>query len=291
MNGERYSVKFLDDATKYSSSYLLKYKTAEEVLATYKKFMSRIKHLYNNNKIFNETSKLFRSDNDGAFMSVFHTYLQEHGIQHQFICDYDHQQGGNIERAHRSINNISRAQMEDVNIPSDSPLWGYSESHAINIKNKSWQKGTNSSKTPHELLTSIKPNISNLHPWGIPAVVNIPTETRSRSSFHGRRCRYLGESMDHRGNIFIDCETNRIIFSRDADFFYDWRTNDSCKHGFDITFIESENNDSCYNPAPRVARKYWTTESSSTPACRSITAAPKFSKRITSNLAEAQPNI
>jgi hypothetical protein len=77
MNDERYLVKFLDDATKYPGSYLLNYKTAEEALAAFKYFLSRIKHLYNNNTILNEISKLFRSDNDGAFMSVFHTILKK----------------------------------------------------------------------------------------------------------------------------------------------------------------------------------------------------------------------
>jgi hypothetical protein len=48
-----------------------------------------------------------------------------------------------------------------VGIPSNSPLWGFSEAHAINIKNNSWQKGTKSSKTPRERLTGIKANLPN----------------------------------------------------------------------------------------------------------------------------------
>jgi hypothetical protein len=83
------------------------------------------------------------------------------------------------------------------------------------------------------------------------ASVNIPDETRNGPQMHGRRCRYLGESSDHKNYVFIECLTNRILYSRDADFFPDWKTNPTCKTGFDLSCTEDytqESKDSEYLP-------------------------------------------
>jgi hypothetical protein len=74
--------------------------------------------------------------------------------------------------------------------------------------------------------------------------VHIPKETRPTYAMHGTKCRYLGESPNHKSSIFIECATNRIIYSRDAIYFPDWKSNPTCSEGFDVTFPEDFSHES-----------------------------------------------
>ncbi|KAJ3750679.1 hypothetical protein DFH05DRAFT_1388238 [Lentinula detonsa] len=50
---------------------------------------------------------------------------------------------------------------------SDLPkfLWGEAAKHAVYVKNRVMMHVLGNI-TPHEVLLGVKPNLSNLHPWG-----------------------------------------------------------------------------------------------------------------------------
>lgn len=187
MHGERYNVKYMDDCTKFTGTYLLKDKNAHSVYDAYKKYIQTLKRVYKDRKFgaFNRISQVVRTDNDGAYMKELADYFHQNDIHHQTIAPYDHQQLGAMERVHRSISNIDRAQRVHANAPIE--LWGYSILHATELKNMSWQSGTHSELSASELFTGIKPNLQTLKPWGTRAILNVPREIRPTHANHGIR--------------------------------------------------------------------------------------------------------
>jgi hypothetical protein len=304
LNGERYDVKFLDDCTRFLTTVLMNDRTAINVYNAFLIHEKRLRKAYEDQHIgkFDNVLQTFHSDNDQSFGKELKQYLLSKNIEHNFSIEYDHPQSGAIERANRTISDMDRSQRTSSNLPVE--LWGYSRLHATLIKNYSWQKGTTSDASAYELLTGVKPDLSTLKPFGTPAIVHIPFETRSKNVNHGTRCRYIGESPDYKGQIFIECSTNRIFVSRDADYFLDWKTNPTCKNGFDITFPEdhiNEASDPEYFPTkpsniddntiPTIEtdpatnnhtpseNPSWTYQSKSIPAERDINSGPKNQSR------------
>jgi hypothetical protein len=247
MHGELYSVNFTDDATHYNGLYLLKTKASTEVFEAFKKFVAALQTNHGNDiTVGTVRIKVLRSDNDGAYEGPFVKHLAENGIKHEYSINYDHPQNGLSERMNRTLGEKERAQRFYADLPI--PIWGYSLQFAnyVNLRTYTSTEPT----TPFERLHHTKPDLSGLHPFGTPAVVHIPKETRSKSDPHGIRCRYLGPSNNHSGDIFIECATNLIRYSRDATFYEDWKTNPTCTTGFEINFPDHYDSDDEYAPEP-----------------------------------------
>lgn len=247
IHNQNLAVEFIDDYSREVFVYLLSTRTAE---STYKCFLDMIQQLADRNPTISSESRIvqkFRSDNDKAFGGVFGEYLKSKHIRHQLSAPYNHPQNGVAERMNLSLGDMERAFRVYAELPLK--LWGYAYEHSAYIKNRLYTSANISSNepilTPSEKAGQNRPDLSTLPIWGCAAVVHIHKEQRTKGSPHGRKCRYLGESQFHgKGTgIFIECSSNRIIYSSDVDHFNDWKTNPTCATGFEINLPESYSSD------------------------------------------------
>ena len=151
--GFRYVISFVDDYSGLIVLYLLKCKS-DAVKAT-EKFLA-------------DTSpygsvKRFRTDNGTEFTSQdFRTLLIKNCIKHEFSAPYSPHQNGTVERSWRSIFDMARCLLLEAKLPKS--LWTYAVKASAYIRNRCYNSRTG--KTPYEMMTSLKPNLSNMHVFG-----------------------------------------------------------------------------------------------------------------------------
>ena len=235
IHGETAYLLYVDDADHYAEFAPQRRLTAKETLATFKKLEAREENL-NSRKI--HKLRRFRSDEAGAFAGEFQDYVNSKGIIQEFSNRYDHQQNGFVERLHRTIQEKHRAQMTYMDVPIE--LQGYSLQHATYLTNRTFTSTEPS--TPFEKRTGTKPDLTHLRIFYSPAIVPIPRELQNKlRTTHGLRCRYLGPSPNHDGNIFINVATHHVFTAKDATIFEDWQTNPTLNIAdYQITFSDHD---------------------------------------------------
>jgi hypothetical protein len=96
IGGGRYMLLFIDDATRHTDEYILKYKS--EALEKFKEWKAL------REKESGKQVKRFRTDGGGEYTSKkFAEYLKSEGILKETTTPYTPQSNGVVERANRTI--------------------------------------------------------------------------------------------------------------------------------------------------------------------------------------------
>ncbi|KAK1611280.1 hypothetical protein QYE76_034953 [Lolium multiflorum] len=106
-----------------------------------------------------------RSDNGSEFKNyTLNDFLSDEGIRHQYSAAYTPQQNGVAERKNRTLMDMARSMMAEYK--SRYNFWAEAISTACQSSNRLYlRKGLN--KTPYEILTGNKPNISYFKVFGV----------------------------------------------------------------------------------------------------------------------------
>ncbi|KAM1025659.1 hypothetical protein ACFX13_039472 [Malus domestica] len=127
VHGFRYYVIIVDDYTKYSWLYPLKFKS--DVLSTFVHFKSLIE-----NKLGVKVISI-RSDFGGEFLSSkFSQFLLEQGITHQLSCPHTPKQNGCVERKHIHLVETAHTLLTVSKVPHQ--YWDHAFSTAIYLINR-----------------------------------------------------------------------------------------------------------------------------------------------------------
>ena len=126
------------------------------------------------NKVENQLNKKIkrlRTDRGGEYeTSILNNYCETHGIIHEVTPPYSPESNGVAERKNRTLKNMVKAMLISSGAPLN--LWGEAILSACLIQNIIPYKKTD--KTPYELWSGFKPNLSYLKVWGCLAKVLIP---------------------------------------------------------------------------------------------------------------------
>jgi transposase InsO family protein len=122
--------------------------------------------------------KVLRSDGRGEYFSnEFSEYLKEHGIQRKYSCSYSPQQNGVVERKNKHITEITRAMLNEKNLPNY--FWVEVVVTIIYIMNQTPIVAIHG-MTLEEKFTGKKPGVSHLRVFGCIAYVHVPDEKKSK---------------------------------------------------------------------------------------------------------------
>lgn len=201
----RYYVLFVDDYSKMAFVYFMKVKN--EVFTNFKDFKSMVE------KQKDRKIKILRTDNGGEFCSQeFDKYLKEQGIVHQRTNAYTPQQNGLCERMNRSVVEKARCLIFDAGL--EKKFWAEAVHTSVYLRNRSVVTGLNS-KTPYEVWTGSKPNLSHLRIFGSAVMVHVPKEKRLKWDKKANKLIFLGYSDNVKGYRVYNPETNSVTISRD----------------------------------------------------------------------------
>jgi len=208
IGGARYYVTFLDDYSRKVSVYFMKNKS--ETLEKFKEFKSLVE---------NETNKrikILRTDNGKEYINnEFKLFLCKSGIQHQTSNPYTPQQNGMAERMNRTL--VERAKCLIFNSRLEKKFWAEAISTSAYIVNRTPTKSLDY-KTPYQMWTGKKPNLSNMKIFGCSAMVHVPKENRQKWDSKAIKMIFVGYCDYTKGYRLYDENKKQIYKSRDVVF-------------------------------------------------------------------------
>lgn len=229
LGGMRYFINFVDDYTRKVYVYFMKDKL--NVLNIFKDFKNRVENE-------RETKvKVLRTDNGTEFCNHdFDKYLKSCGIAHQTSTPYTPQQNGLSERMNRTLVERARCMIFDAELEKE--YWAEAIATAAYVINRSPTQSLGK-KTPYEMWTGRKPNISHMRIFGCEAMVHVPKEKRQKWDPKSRQMLFLGYCDDTKGYRLWDPVSRKMVKSRDVTFL---EKHDNKSATFDFTDQSAGNN-------------------------------------------------
>ncbi|XP_049366640.1 uncharacterized protein LOC125831505 [Solanum verrucosum] len=181
-----------------------------DVIVVLKQFLAMIKNR------FGKCVKVFRSDNEGEFMSSnCHDLFALHGIIHQRSCSHTPQQSRVVERKHRHLLETTRAIKIQGHLPDR--FWGECIEAATYIINRV-PLTVLENLSPYEIMFGKQPFLTHLRVIGCLAFA---TSLRKDDKFapKARKVVLLGYAVNQKGYKLLDIESRIIFVSRDITFY------------------------------------------------------------------------
>lgn len=233
MGGAKYFLLFLDDFSRMVFVYMLKQKS--DVTEKFIEFQRLVE---------NQTSKrikIFRSDNGTEFVNRrMGDIMKRSGIVHQTSAPHTPQQNGMAERMNRSLVEKARCLMFDGKLRQS--FWAEAVSTAAYLINRLPSSGT--LRTPFEIWTGSKPDLSNLRVFGCKALAHVPKADRKKFDSKSTDCIMLGYSETTKGYRLYDKVKRKLITSRDVAFIEDQtgeeviEASNSCTNFLSVNSVE-----------------------------------------------------
>lgn len=207
--GMKYFVSFIDDYTRLVHVYFSKDKLS--ILDIFKDYKNRMENQCDS------TIKTLRTDNGKEYCNTnFERYLAKCGIIHQTSNPYTPQQNGLAERMNRTL--VERARCMISNTDLQKPIWAEAIATAAYIVNRSPTKSLQW-KTPFEMWTGRKPELSHMRIFGSEAMTHIPKEKRHKWDKKSEKMILVGYCESTKGYRVMNPKTHQIVKSRDVIFF------------------------------------------------------------------------
>ena len=182
LGNNKYFVTFIDHYTRHCWAYPIQSK--DKVFSVFKEFKAMIE------KETGKQIKTLRSDNGGEYKSnEFMEYTTECGIRHEFTIPKTPEQNGVAERLNRVLIEKVRSMLVQSRLPQR--FWAEALNTAVHVHNLSPSRVL-SDKTPRELFTGRKPNVSYLKSFGCTAFAHIPKDERKKLDPKSKKCIFMG---------------------------------------------------------------------------------------------------
>lgn len=229
-----YWITFIDHHSRYSKIFLLKDKTAEEVLSAIREFK-----LWATNQT-GKNLKIIRTDQGLEYMNKkVQEYLQNEGIEHQRSCVYTPQQNGVRERLNRSISDTIQTLSNESKLPM--AMWGELAQTSTYLLNRILKKGKE--KTPHQIFKKRKFPVSLQHLRIIGSTCYVKEERQRQKLDPKSYTGFLvGNSENVKGYRIWKKENNLIIISKNV--IIDEKLNHSdtiSQHNVETNSVEGNN--------------------------------------------------
>ena len=206
LGGARYLLIFKDDFSGYIVSKFLKVRS--EVTAEITYYAARLK---------TETGKclkIFRSDNAKDFVNNSTAeFFNKKGICHQLTAPHTPQHNAVVERTNRTLIDSTRARLKAKDM--EDQFWGEAGACSTYSLNRTLSRTAVERKTPYELWTGKKPDVSNLLIFGSTVYVHVPAANRQKLDAKGIKCWYMSHCENTKGIRAWDPVARKILISRD----------------------------------------------------------------------------
>lgn len=204
----KYMLTFIDDFSKKIFVYFLRQKS--DVINKFIEFKVMVER-QTERKI-----KIMRTDNGGEYLNEeFNVFFKANGIIHQLTCPYTAQQNGTAERYNRTIIERARCMLHDANLPKT--YWAEAVNMAAYLINRT-VCSTLINKTPEEVWSGKKVDVSHIRIFGSPVMVHVPKEKRKKLDFKSQKLIFVGFDEYTKGYRCIDTSNYKLCISRDVIF-------------------------------------------------------------------------
>ena len=167
INGARYILTFIDDATRFATVYFINNKSD-----TFDQFVDHLIYVENQSS---KKLKILRSDGGGEYINTdMHNYLAERGIRHETTVAETPQQNGVAERYNQTLLESIRAIKLSAGVPDN--LWAELAGTAAYLRNRLPTRANQNrgNISPYEAWHGHKPSIDHLRVIWSDAFAHIP---------------------------------------------------------------------------------------------------------------------
>ncbi|KAK1692302.1 hypothetical protein QYE76_008999 [Lolium multiflorum] len=163
-----------------------------------------------------------RSNNGTEFKNyTLDEFLGEEGIEHQYSTPYTPQQNGVAERKNRTLIEAARTMMMEYK--SNYNFWAEAISTACHATNRLYfRKGLE--KTPYEILTGNKPNVSYFKVFGCKCYILVKDTRLSKFDSRAQEGIFVGYATDSHAYRVFNKSSGRVVESCDVTFDEDDRS-------------------------------------------------------------------
>jgi hypothetical protein len=208
LGGKEYFLSIIDDKTRYTWTYPLKYKS--DAFGKFKEWKAMAE------RSSGYKLKKLRSDNGGEYISnEFDQYLLDEGIQRQNSIPKTPQQNGVAERMNRTLEEVIRSMLSESKLPKR--FWAEALATATYLRNRSPTKAVED-MTPFEAWNGVKPNVDHLRVFGSICYAHIHKSDRKKLDPKARKTILLGYGESVKGYRLYDPEWKRVFYCRDVIF-------------------------------------------------------------------------
>jgi hypothetical protein len=185
-------------------------KSKDEVFSKFKEFKALIENL------FERKIKILRSDNGGEYTSKeFVNFNKDVGIKRELTTPHNPQQNHVAERKNRTIMEAVKTMIHDQNLPMC--LWAEATMTTVYVQNRLSHSALGF-KTPEEMFTEKKPEVSHLKIFGCPVFIHILKEKRNKLESSEKKGIFVGYcEVSKAFRIYIPGHRH-IEISRDVTF-------------------------------------------------------------------------
>jgi hypothetical protein len=227
IGGDKYGLVIVDDYSCFTWVFFLHDKS--ETQAVLKKFLKR-----EQNK-FDVKIKKIRNDNGTEFKNTqVEDYLDEEGIKHEFSAPYTTQQNRVAERKNRTLIDMARTMLNEYK--TSDRFWVEAVNTICHASNRLYLHKL-LKKTPYELLTGNKPNVSYFRVFGSKCYV---LQKRSKSSKFSPKV-YEGFMLgyDSKSRTYHVFNKDSSCVETTCDTVFD-ETNGSQVEQYDLDIVDDE---------------------------------------------------
>ena len=208
LGAKKHCLVIVDDYSRYTWVYFLK--TKDETQQIFIDFATEVQRQHN------LLIMAIRSDNGSEFKNyTLNDFLSDEGIRHQYSAAYTPQQNGVAERKNRTLMDMARSMMAEYK--SRYNFWAEAISTACHSSNRLYlRKGLN--KTPYEILTGNKPNISYFKVFGCKCFYKIKGVRLSKFAPKALEGIFVGYGAESHTYRVFDVSSGIIIESCSVKF-------------------------------------------------------------------------
>lgn len=214
-------------------------KTKDEALKAFTKFRVQVE------KGTEKQIKTFRSDRGGEFMSnEFREYCEGAGIERNYTSPYTPQQNGIVERRNRTVVEMARSCLKEMNLPMK--MWAEAVRHSVYILNKVPTRAL-TKLTSYEAWYARKPNLSLIRVFGCLAYMKLPGKSVQELEDRSKKVLNLGKEPGTKEYRLYDPVADKVCVSHDVTFkeiesryLTEMNTESSVKEQFTVQLAEQD---------------------------------------------------
>jgi hypothetical protein len=160
--------------------------------------------------------KMLRSNNGGEYTSKeFVNFYKDVRIKRELTTPYNPQQNSVAERKNRTILEAVKTMIHDQDLPIC--LWAESTMAVVYVQNR-FSHSALGLKTPEEMFTGKKPEVSHLKIVGFPMFIHIHKEKRNKLDPSGKKVIFVGYCEVSKAFRIYILGQHHIEISRDVTF-------------------------------------------------------------------------
>jgi histone deacetylase 1/2 len=203
LDGMRYAISFIDSHSRFARVYFMR--TKDEALLKFRKFCA------------DEGQPIaMRTDNGGEYVNkAFEDLCLDRGIKLELTTPYNPQQNGTAERRWRTTFEMARCLLRTAGLPNE--FWVRAVDTAFYITNRCLTSSLPAGKTPFELWTGKKPDLSRMKTFGCSAFRYIEV---SHGKLNNKATKevFIGYTPISGTYILYNPETQNVNVSRNVTF-------------------------------------------------------------------------